>query len=274
MTKNDRLAIFAAALGLICLGLRAGIWTQVYDPTTQLTAQSPLLGLFAVGMAVCALILCLLYWRGRRASAEVRADAQTGGLGTRLLRCAAGVLSFAAGVLSMIQVSRAASLELISVLLSLVLVLQGGALCALAVVDWDRRAPVYTGLLLLPTFAGCYWLVAFYHTYGATPGTETYLWPMVAGLVTCAAWLHYAGYSFRAKTPRAPGLLYLLALLTIPPALAAPMSSELRLALAAQFCWFLAAAGQISFLPEQPAQRSIHVRDGRMPHAIGEEHHV
>ncbi len=253
MTRNPRLALFAAALGLACLALRAGIWSQVYDPDTQLAEQSPLLGLFAVEISVCALILCLLYWRGLRASAGIQAEARTGSPGTRLLRFTAGALSFAAGILSLIQVFRAAAVDLIPALLSLVLVLQGGALCILAL-DWDRRAPVYTGLLLIPSFTGCYWLVAFYHAYGAIPGTETYLWPMVAGLITCAAWLHYAGYSFRAKTPRAPGLLYLLALLTIPPALAAPMSTEWKLSLAAQFCWFLAAAGQISFLPKQPAQ--------------------
>ncbi len=241
MTRKGAPALLAVVLGLACMALRAFV----------IAAERPA-GLATAAVLLAAGLLALPFLPFARSWAVLPAGSPEDG-GGRPLRLLAAVLSCAAGLLWTTQVL-ADTWDLIQLLMGLILLLQGVALAALTLMR-SAGPPVYTGLLLFPPFAACFWLVAFYHAYGAAPGAETYLWPLAAGLMACAAWLQYAGAAFQAEPSPLPGLSWLLALLLIPVSLTAPLTPALRLSLAAQLAWFLPAAWQLQVQPARHGRR-------------------
>lgn len=231
VTKEKLCPWLALGMGGVCLLFWHWIWAKIYDPATQLVTSGGLVGLFAGFLVLCALILLLLIWPSLKG---------TPGLGPQsrplaVLRVLSGLLFAAAGILLVRSVLPA--FQAIPLALGVLLILNGGALAVLAL-DRKTDSSRYTSLLLFPVFVSCYWLVAFYHQYGSCPSWETYLWPMLAGLLAAWSWLACAGrvYQPRKWDPSRP--LALLSVLVLCPALAAPLSPDYRLALAAQLVWF------------------------------------
>lgn len=234
--KNKLCPVLALGLGLLCGLLRMAVWSAAYDPATQLVTDTGLTLYFNLFVLLCALVLALLFFR---TGAQVRAP--YGGTGAILgLRLAAALLSLAAGGMMLWSALGTFPLNVISVLLGLLLAVQGGALAYLALSKPEQAGP-WTNVLLLPVFVSCYWLVAFYHQYGSCPSAETYLWPMISGLLAAWAWLDYAGFVYQPRSGRRFALLSLIAVLTLPAAVTAPLSLPFRLSLLAQLVWLWAA---------------------------------
>lgn len=232
----------ALGIGGVCCLFWQWIWADIYDPATQLVTSGGLVGLFSAFLALCALILGLLAWSS---------GTRTGGpedvpLPLRGLRLAAGGLSLGAGVLLLGEAL--AVPEPIPLLLGALLLVQGIAMAGLALLP-RRDSGLSDGLLLLPVFTCCYWLVAFYHVYGSCPSYVTYLWPMLAGLLAVWAWLAYAGRRFQPRKWDAAPLLSLLSVLLLCPALAAPLSLGYRLSLAAQILWLWSVSLEMGRAP-------------------------
>lgn len=239
-----RCTALALGLGAVCFLIRSAVWSAAYDTSAQLLVRSDLTALFDLFLCLCAAILVLLlfsHWpRGETAPPPY-------GAATPLrcgLRLAAALCSLAAGVL-MLGEQAIWFAELIPFLLNVLLIVQGGLLVCLTL---NRRtsSTLYASLLLLPLFISCYWLVAFYHQYGSSPSSETYLWPTLAGVLVALAWMYYTGFSYQKQTGRCFGVTALLTLLTLPPAMAAPISLGYRLFLLGQLAWFWAAALELS----------------------------
>lgn len=236
-----RCTALALGLGMVCFLIRNAVWSAAYDASAQLLVRSDLTALFDLFLCLCAAILVLLLFsrwpRGEAAPSPY-------GAATPLrcgLRLAAALCSLAAGVLMLGEQATARFVEPIPLVLDVLLIAQGGLLAYLTL---DRRTSStrYASLLLLPLFISCYWLVAFYHQYGSSPSSETYLWPTVAGVLAALAWMYYTGFSYQKQTGRRFGLTALLSLLTLPPAMAAPISLGCRLFLLGQLAWFWAAS--------------------------------
>ncbi|MGM9594381.1 MAG: hypothetical protein ACI3U8_08505 [Candidatus Onthomonas sp.] len=235
MTKEKLCPWLALGMGGICLLFWRWIWAMIYDPATQLVSSGGLVGLFAVFLVLCALILILLIWPSLKGTPGLRPQS----LPLVVLRVLSGVLSAASGILLIRSILPGFSP--IPLVLGVLLVLNGGALAVLAL-DRKTDSSRYTSLLLFPVFTDCYWLVAFYHQYGSCPSWETYLWPILAGLLTAWSWLAYAGRVYRPRKWDLSRLLALLSVLVLCPGLAAPMSVEYQLSLASQLVWFWSVA--------------------------------
>lgn len=229
--KRHLSPLLALGLGGISLLFWRWIWQVIYDPTTQLVSSSPLVGLLILFVLLCALIPLLLSRdRFRRPPGPGRTGWQP-----CVLRVASAALFLTAGGVMLSPLLAAPSP--IPLVLAVLLLLNGPALCGLAVPSrlagsWQQP------LSLFPTFVSCFWLVAFYHQYGSSPSWITYLWPMLAQLVVIWGWLAYAG---RFYQPRAWDLalpLALVALLLLTVSLGSLLSRGFRLSLAAQLFWF------------------------------------
>lgn len=231
----------ALGTGGICFLFWQRIWAGIYDPATQLVTSGGLVGLFSAFLALCALILGLLAWPSGKQPGPREVPPSL-----RVLRLAAGGLSLAAGVL--LLGDALAAPEPIPLLLGALLLAQGISMAGLALLS-RQDSGLSDGLLLLPVFACCYWLVAFYHAYGSCPSYVTYLWPMLAGLLVTWAWLAYAGRRFQPRKWDAAPLLSLLSVLLLCPALVAPLSLGYRLSLAAQILWLWSVSLEMSRAP-------------------------
>ena len=235
MTKEKLCPWLALGMGGLCLLFWRWIWAKIYDPATQLVNSDGLVGLFTAFLVLCALILLLLIWPSLKGAPGLRPQP----LPLAVLRVFSGVLSAASGILLIRSVLPGFSP--IPLILGVLLVLNGGALSVLAL-DRKTDSSRYTSLLLFPVFAACYWLVAFYHQYGSCPSWETYLWPMLAGLLVAWSWLAYAGRVYRPRKWDLCRPLALLSVLVLCPGLAAPTAPEYWLSLAAQLVWFWSVA--------------------------------
>lgn len=135
-------------------------------------------------------------------------------------------------------------------LLMAVFQLAQGAAMLLLTLDRNPKSGRYSALLLVGAFCTCYWLVAFYHVYGSYPNVEMYLYPLLAGLAVMGSWIYYAGFAFGSGESRKFVVVCLLALILLPSALTAPISTAYALSLAAQLVWFFAAC---ALLKPEPA---------------------
>ncbi|MCD7760723.1 MAG: hypothetical protein LUH16_02970, partial [Clostridiales bacterium] len=238
-------------LGLNNLRLRLNWWAAAYDASAQMVTAGGLLRTFALLVAVCAAVVAvvwLLLWRRKVPAAAPYGD---GGRGKTALRLAAGLCSLAGGVLEPVRNTAEVAASPIAQAMSLLLILQGIVMLYLALAR-NRESGGFRTALLLPFFTGCFWLVAFYHQYGSAPSTETYLWPMIAGILISFAWMYDAAFVYQPGRGKWLGPLALLVLLTAPPALAAPLSLDDRLALVSALLWFLAASLELKPVPEAP----------------------
>lgn len=231
MHKEKLCPWLALWMGGVCLLFWRWIWAEIYDPATQLVTSGGLVGLFSGFLALCALILALLSWPALTKPTVPRPQPRP----LVLLRILAACLSAASG-LQLIR-ELLPSVSVIPMVLGVLLLLNGGALAALAL-DQTATGSRYESLLLFPLFTSCFWLVAFYHQYGSCPSWETYLWPMMAGLLASWGWLAYAGRVYRPRTWDAARLTALLSVLVLCPGMEAPLSPAYRLSLAAQLVWF------------------------------------
>ncbi|MCD7734231.1 MAG: hypothetical protein LUH48_03700 [Clostridiales bacterium] len=249
--SQTQLTWVALVLGLNNLLLRLNWWAAAYDESAQLVTDGGLLRTFALLVAVCAAVVAvvwLLLWRRKTPAAAPYGD---GGRGKTALRLAAGLCSLAGGILEPVRNTAEVAASPIAQVMSLLLILQGIVMLYLTLAR-DRESSGFRSSLLLPFFTSCFWLVAFYHQYGSAPSTETYLWPMVAGILISFAWMYDVAFVYQPGRGKWLGLLALLVLLTAPPALAAPLSTDDRLALASALLWFLAASLELRPVPEAP----------------------
>lgn len=242
-------------LGVICFALRQAVWSAAYDPVTQLTVNGRLMLMSNLFICLCALVVLLLpliHWpRQAVAAPPYRSETPF----RRILRLGAVVCSMAGGGLLLVESAGVRPLPLVTLIMGVLLIAQGVALLLLAVwADIDSKR--YASLLLLPAFTACYWMVAFYHGYGACPNRETYLWPTVAGLVAAGAWLCYIGFAYERPRGTAFTLTALLSLLILPVALAAPLPLTFRLPLAGDLLWFWAALLSVRFAPAPAADKT------------------
>ncbi len=248
--SQTQLTWVALVLGLNNLLLRRSWWAAAYDEAAQLVTDGGLLRTFALLVTVCAAVVAvvwLLLWRQRVPAAAPYGD---GGRGKTALRAAAGLCSLAGGVLEPVRNTAEVAASPIAQAMSLLLILQGVVMLYLAL-SRNRESNGFRTALLLPFLVSCFWLVAFYHQYGSAPSTETYLWPMVAGILISFAWMYDVAFVYQPGRGKWLGLLALLVLLTAPPALAAPLSLDDRLALVSALLWFLAASLELRPVPEE-----------------------
>ncbi|MCD8383018.1 MAG: hypothetical protein LUC30_08950 [Clostridiales bacterium] len=248
--SQTQLTWVALVLGLNNLLLRLNWWAAAYDETAQLVTDEGLLRTFALLVAICAAVVVaawLLLWRRKVPAAAPYGD---GCRGRTALRAAAGLCALAGGILEPVQNTSEVAASLIAQAMSLFLILQGVAMLYLALAR-NRESSRFRTVLLLPFFTSCFWLVAFYHQYGSAPSTETYLWPMIAGILISFAWMYDAAFVYQPRQGRWLGPLALLVLLTAPPALAAPLSLDDRLSLLSALLWFLAASLELAPVPSQ-----------------------
>lgn len=243
-------ALAALALGLICGLSRSLIWAFTYDEAAQLLTDPAALKLSHGLVLVSLLLALLLLWKRWPKGYQSQPPYGSPGLTARLGRMAAGALAVVSGLLMAAQALGTGLFSLIPLLMAVFQTAAGAAMIALAAGD-SKPSGVRDTLLLIPTFTSCYWMVAFYHAYGSTPNAETYLYPILAGLVVMACWIFYAGFAFRPGEGRAFAAWALAGLVLIPSALAAPLSLPYRLSLAAQLLWFFSAFGRLS--PEPAA---------------------
>lgn len=222
-----------AALGLSMLSLVfwRWIWAGIYDPATQLVSDNSVVELYCVFLLLCGLILVLV---GRPRKERVPGPG-TFGLPVTGLRVVSALLSAAAG-LDMLP-PLLAEPSPIPLVLAVLLLGNALALAGLSVTHTPQRSWQRT-LILFPVLVSCYWLVAFYHTYGSCPSWITYLWPMVAGLLAAWSWIAYAGRLYQPKAWDPALALALVSVLTLGPGLASPLSDGYRLSLLAQLIWF------------------------------------
>lgn len=249
--KRTAYALLPLCLGLICGLFRNTIWTVTYDPETMLLTNSELLATSHTFAAVCLLICLLAFFRRFPKGVQPVTPAETGDPAARIIRTAAALLVAAAGVL-MLKDALTGPIALIPLVMSLFQLLQGGGMLALTLPKQPDARRSSTCLVLCG-LAGCYWMVAFYHAFGSCPNAETYLYPILAGLAVMGSWVWYAGFAFRTGEGRKFTLLCLLALLTIPSALSAPLTVPYRLSLLGQLLWFFAACLLLG--PEEPEER-------------------
>ena len=231
VTKEKLCPWLALGMGGLCLLFWRWIWAKIYDPATQLVNSGGLMGLFTAFLVLCALILLLMIWPGRKAAPGIKPQP----LPLAVLRLLSGALSAASGILLIRSVLP--GLSAIPLALGVLLILNAGTLAVLAL-DRKTDSSRYTSLLLFPVFVSCYWLVSFYHQYGSCPSWETYLWPILAGLLAAWSWLACAGRVYRPRKWDLCRPLALLSVLVLCPGLAAPIAPEYRLSLAAQLVWF------------------------------------
>ncbi|MCC8182745.1 MAG: hypothetical protein LIO45_07240 [Clostridiales bacterium] len=247
--SQTQLTWVALVLGLNNLLLRRNWWAAAYDESAQLVTNGGLLRTFALLVAVCAavvVVVWLLLWRRKVPAGAPYGD---GGRGKTALRAAAGLCALAGGICEPVQNTAEVAASPIAQAMSLFLILQGIVMLYLALAR-NRESGGFQTALLLPFFTSCFWLVAFYHQYGSAPSTETYLWPMIAGILVSFAWMYDTAFVYQPQRGKWVGPLALLVLLTVPPALAAPLSLDDRLALVSALLWFLAASLELKPVPE------------------------
>lgn len=252
-------ALIPLALGLICGLFRGIVWEATYDEATQLLTDSAVLNLSHCLVIVSLLLSIVLMWKcWPRGFAS--APPYQGSMPARLIRILAGAAALASGLLMVQEALGAFVFALIPLLMALFQTAEGIAMIALAA-DQGTTTSRYSTLLLIPTFASCYWMVAFYHAFGTEPNAETYFYPILTGLAVMAAWIFYAGFTFKPGEGRQFAVCALAVLVLAPSALAAPISLPYGLSLMAQLVWFFMA--YISLEPEPPS-----VSNGETPSHI------
>lgn len=218
-----------AAAGLLCALLWQAVWAGIYDPETQLVSDDGSAGLFGLLLLVLAALLLVLARPWTRQTPPSPALE----LPARALRCGGGLAALIAGVWMI--AGQLAAPALIPLLLGALLAASGVVMVWLALGQGEPG--LRQGLVLLPTFTACYWLVAFYHEYGSDPSWVTYLWPMLAGLAAVWCWIALSGDLIQPDRSHQSLPWAVVTVLLICPALTSPLSTPYRLSLLAQLLW-------------------------------------
>ena len=264
-----RSAALSLILGLICGGFRLAVWKAAYDPVTQLVTDPALVRTCNLFFCLCLLVIGLVFFIRHPRDTVSPAPYGSQTPARRLLRLAAVVCSLFAGGLLISEQWSARPFPVISLILGLLLLGQGVAELLLTLwTDTERKR--YISLLLLPAFSGCFWLVAFYHQFGSYPNRETYLWPILTGIVLAAAWVGYAAFAYERPKGTAFALIALLALPMLLMAAAAPLPLSYRRSLLGQLAWLLAALLSMKFQAPAAEDTSLteeteHTEEGESP---------
>ena len=245
-----RLALYALIPGIAAGVIRRFLWTNIYDEAAKLVTDPVPAMIFNLLLALCGAVLCVIALRSWPEGHIAAPPYGDGGHLSRILRLLSAGCSLAAGILLLAAQIESYEPVLITVVAGVLLIVQSAALLALTL--WrERSGRRYATLLLLPSFALCFWLVAFYHDAGSEPNREVYLWPILAGVLTALVWLEYTGFLYQKQSGRLFTAFAVLAILSFPCALAAPLSAGWRISLLGQLLWITAALVQLKLrLPE------------------------
>ncbi len=196
-------------LGLV--GLLLQLWSQLtaYDRLTNLplSGAPALLALRALAVAapVIALILAIPL-PGQRGCLP-------GGLYADLppaacvVGCLSGGLTAAGGLLQLWQSLPAflddrQGLSLAACGVDALLTLAGAAMLWMSLASRRQgRETRHSLAALLPGFAGCFWLVFYYHDHSQDPVVEHYCWLLLCLMAAILAFYFQAGYSFGRVRP-------------------------------------------------------------------------
>ncbi|MBQ3090781.1 MAG: hypothetical protein IJD21_09520 [Oscillospiraceae bacterium] len=236
--KKTLRALIPLFLGLICGLFRRTIWSVTYDPATQLITEPELPGLSHGLMVVSVLIVVLLVIKNWPEGREMASPYPARTPFHRICRLAAGGIGLVSGLMMGAEQLSHQPLALIALLMCLFQTAAGGSMVLMGL-DRKAKGKNYSTLLLVPSFCCCYWMVAFYHVFGSHPHAETYLYPILAGILVMFCWIFYAGFHFRPGESRKFALAWALLMLVMPSALTAPLTIPYQLSLLAQLVWFL-----------------------------------
>lgn len=206
---RSRLTALALALASL-LGMCLQRWAikTAYDPVTRLVLPGEValtaLKVFAFAVPVLAL-LGALGLKGKKLPGG-RGLYRGTGLPCCLWLVSAGVLTVLGGGLSLAVDGRLFWLRRGGTLLAACgvdLLLAAGGVCMMWLAIAGRRNRLGDRPLaaLIPGFAGCFWLIFFYHSHSRDPVVTHYCWILLALMASILAFYHQAGYSFGRPHP-------------------------------------------------------------------------
>lgn len=257
-----RSLMLALVLGLLGMIFRLGVWRIAYDADTRLVLRPSLVILYNLFFLLCAGAVALQFFQRTAGAGEARPPYRAAGPVAAALRWASAAAAFAAGGLMCTDLPEDL-LHYPVPLICAVLLLVHGAMSLLLGRQGETEGLRYATLLLLPMFTSCFFNVGLYHEIGPEPNPQVYLWPVVALLIATGGWVEYAGFAYLYRQGRAFGLLGLLALMTLPVGMAAPLSLCWRLVLLCQYLWLLSALLDLRF---STTQATIHVMREEIDH--------
>ena len=199
------ITIFLSALGA---ALQYFCQATAFD----LTADLPLTGapgltaicVFAMAVPLFALLVSLPL-RGIRPQGEYSLY-QAMGIPGRTVGILSGAAVIAGGLIQLaVELSpllHSLQPELPACLVALMLAVGGGAMIALTLSGREEHLQVRHSLSpLLPGFAGCFWLILYYHSHSRDAVVLRYCWVLLCLMAAILAFYYQAGFAFDRERP-------------------------------------------------------------------------
>ncbi len=136
------------------------------------------------------------------------------------------------------------------------------AICGLIVIliaflRHKKEAPADWGLLLVPAFHSCLWLLVSYQNWARAPFLMAYLFPLLGIIAICFAHYSIAAYSFdHGKRRRTLAAIYLAIFFSLLCVVSEESAATLILFLAQAFYFVSAALHLRSSAPDAPKQQN------------------
>ena len=216
--------IVLITLALSALGALLQVWCQrtAFDPGANLPlTDAPALTvliIFAIAVPIVALAVSLPL-QGIKPQGDNSLYHIMGTPG-RVVGILSGAAFLAGGMLLLIEsvpplLRRPNTLEVTTCLVDLLLMAGGAAMIILSLSGQEARFHVRHSLWpLLPGFAGCFWLVIYYHSNSRDAVVLRYCWILLCLMAAILAFYYQAGFAFdrvrplRAQTFSMAGAIY------------------------------------------------------------------
>lgn len=206
--SSKPILIITTLLSALGFALQGWCQTTAFTPEDLPVSGAlalPALKLFAAAVPVLAVLLSLPL-HGMRPKGEQSLYHGMGALG-RAVGVASGGLMILGGLLQLLEdgagLARGVSFLPMSLCLAdALLAAGGGAMIWMALSSSQTAFHVHHSLCaLLPGFAGCFWLVLYYHSNSRDPVVLRYCWVLLCLMAAILAFYYQAGFSFDRPRP-------------------------------------------------------------------------